>query len=402
MSVAATLTIVIGGCAGTSRRPVPPPAARAAPAVEPGETAEVPSAAPPEAGAQSGETVASVPAAMPEAGAAEPTAVEVPAAEGVTVTVDLQPPEKRKRRVSAPCIEPVPTGEQKIDATRRRLFETSCSAALWFDGLFGDHGDVGAARRTSGRVELSALDSHYYGTKLKSKVNLRVKLPTMERRLEAFVGRDDEEDFVRDRNEGFALRSQFPALERDDRWVLGLGYGLPGSYRKRSDFRLGGKLGASPELFLQARHRQNWYLGDRTLWHFRETLFWTTRDGLGATTALDFDRVLTPNLLLRWGNIGTYSESTEGVDWRVTFILYQNLARGRAIAYEAFVRGETDEEVPLNEYGLRGIFRHPIGARDWLFGELIFGYGWPREKIDESRRGSYLIGVGIELLYGRQ
>lgn len=343
------------------------------------------------------------PPASESAAEAAPTTAEPAPTTPAPDRRSLTKEEKQRLRESGPCGEEAPADEKAIDATRRRLFQTVCGAALWFDGLFGEQRHVAAAQRATGRVELSLTESEYYGLKERTRFNARVRFPNLEERLEAFVGRDDDEEFVRDRNEGFALRSQFQDLERDDRWILGLGYGLPGSYAQRTDFRLGAKGGRSPEVFAQGRLRRNWFVGDRTLWHFRETVFWTNRDGFGATTALDFDRVVTPHLLLRVGGVGTFSEVTEGVDYRFVTVFYQNLsASGRALAYEAFVRGETDRDVRLSEYGLRTIFRRPILDRDWLFGEVIAGYSWVREELAESRQGSYLFGFGVELLFGRE
>ncbi|HLF57374.1 MAG TPA: hypothetical protein VI942_11065 [Thermoanaerobaculia bacterium] len=346
------------------------------------------------------------PAIVPPEGeataAAEAAPVQVPGE--ITGTVVYEPRTVRQELIEGgPCVEPKPQGEPAIDAARRRLFQTICGAALWFDGLFGEQRHVGAAERATGRLELSLTQSEFWGFKSRARFNVRVRFPNIDERLDAFVGRDDEDEFVRDRNEGFALRSQFRQFEDDDdRWVAGLGYGLPGTYEQRTDFRIGGKGGREPEIFAQGRLRRNWFLGDRTLWHLRETLFWTNRENFGITSAIDFDRVLASNLLLRWANVGTFSEETEGLDWRIAVIVYQNLERrGRAIAYETFVRGETDDVVPLREYGARTIFRKPLLGRDWLFGELYLGYSWPQEEPEEKRAGSYSVGFGVELLFGR-
>jgi hypothetical protein len=402
------------GCASAPRgpelAPEPPASAPMATAAEGASEAPVPAVATPEPADAAPTSPDAAPAPEGEA-TASASAVEsatseleaAPAAKTAATVEERRKEEKRRLREEGPCFEPVAAEESAIEATRRRLYQTVCGAALWFDGLFGEQRHVAAAQRASGRVELSLTESEYYGVKERTRFNARVRFPNLEERLEAFVGRDDEEDFVRDRNEGFALRSQFTDLERDDRWVLGLGYGLPGSYAQRTNFRVGAKGGREPEIFLQGRHRRNWFVGDRSLWHFRDTVFWTNRDGFGTTTALDFDHVLTPRLLMRLGSVGTFSEVTSGVDYRAVAVFYQNLSTsGRALAYELFARGETDLDVRLREYGLRTVFRRPIGGRDWLYGEVIAGYSWVREELEVDRQGSYLFGFGMELLYGRE
>ncbi|MEO8277215.1 MAG: hypothetical protein ABI639_13460 [Thermoanaerobaculia bacterium] len=343
---------------------------------------------------------------VPPAGTSPPAVIPTLSQPDASATPELHTvatkAEAKAARASARrlCSQEQPPGAPLIDETRRVMYETLCGAALWFDGLFGEQNNIASAKRTSGRLEISGLSSTYEGFKLRTRGNVRIDFPNLNNRLNAFFGRDDEDDFVRDRNEGLALRSQFIPLETDERWLAGLGYSLPGSYKQRTDFRVGGKGGRTPEIFAQARHRRNWVIDEQNLWHFRETAFWTNRDGFGSTTSLDYDHVLSHKLLLRWGNIGTVSESTDGLDWRSAALLYQNLPQGRAIAYEVFVRGETSNEVPLKEWGTRAVYRQLLMHREWLAGEFVLGYSWPRFELVDAREGSVTVGLGVEILIG--
>lgn len=298
------------------------------------------------------------------------------------------------------CRQRAPEEEAVLDESRRRLAETFCGATLWFDGLFGGRPDVANARAVSGRVELSTIYTQADGAQPKARLRLNYDLPNLKRRVNLFLGRDDDNNFVRDRQEGFAIRSSVFDLETDDRWLAGLGYSPPGPWAERLDFRVGARLSTAPEAFVQGRLRRNVFLGERAVWRLRETVFYENRDGFGSTSSADFDRVLRRNLLFRWGSVATFSEATEGVDWRTATVLYQNLGSRSAIAYELFLRGSTDLDVVVREYGARGVYRRPLN-RQWLYGELITGYTWPREKRDEPREGSALIGFGVELLFGR-
>lgn len=301
-----------------------------------------------------------------------------------------------------------PNGDEPmLDTTRRRLQETFCGATLWFDGLLGGQPDLENARAVSGRVEITALHSDYEGFDPKVRLRLNYDLPTLERRLTAFVGRDDEEDFVRDRREGPVARSALFGLESqsEDRWLAGLGYRPPGNWLKRFDFSVGGKLRSAPEIFVQARWKRQYFVGERSVWRIRETGFWQNREGFGSTTNIDFDHVLNDRLLLRWSNAGTITEESDekqdGFEWRSNALAYRALEfRGAALGAEVFVRGATEREVPIREYGTQFIYREPM-FRKWFFAELIAGYSWPREHLDEEREGSLLIGAGIELHFGQ-
>jgi hypothetical protein len=295
------------------------------------------------------------------------------------------------------CREGTPEEQSLLDSGHRILAETFCGATLWFDGLFGEP-NIENAREVSGRIELSALYTEVDGTEPKARLRLKYDLPNLDRRVNLFLGRDDRDDFVQGRQEGFAIRSSVFGVETEDRWLAGLGYSPPGRWKERLDFRVGGRLSSSPEAFVQGRLRRNVFLGDRSVWRLRETVFYENRDGLGSTTSADFDHVLRRTLLFRWGTVGTVSEATDGLDWRSAAVLYQNLGSRSALAYELFLRGSTGG-IELREYGARTVYRRPLN-REWLYGELIGGYTWPRESPGEPRQGSALIGFGIDLLFG--
>jgi hypothetical protein len=189
-------------------------------------------------------------------------------------------------------------------------------------------------------------------------------------------------------------------VETEDRWLAGLGYSPPGRWKERLDFRVGARLSSAPEVFVQGRLRRNVFLGDRSVWRLRETVFYENRDGFGSTSSADFEYVLRRTLLFHWGTVGTVSEATDGLDWRSATVLYQNLGSRSALAYELFLRGSSGDDVGVREYGARGVYRRPLN-REWLYGELIGGYTWPRESLAEPREGSVLVGFGLELLFGR-
>jgi hypothetical protein len=287
-----------------------------------------------------------------------------------------------------------------LDESRRRLAQTFCGATLWFDGLFGGTPDVESARAVSGRIELSGLHTDFWGMDYRTRVRVNYELPNLERRVRLFLGRD-EPGFAADRQEGFAIRSAVFGMEDEDEWLAGLGYRPPGRYLKRIDIGVGARVKTAPEVFAQARYRRNVFLGANDVWRLRETVFWENRDHFGSTSSIDWDRVLRRDLLLRWGNVGTVSQASQGLEWRSAMVLYHNLRGATAIAGEVFWRGATDAEVKLREYGARAIYRQPVGS-PWLFGDVIVGYTWPREHVGEKREGSMMLGLGVELLFGQE
>jgi hypothetical protein len=299
----------------------------------------------------------------------------------------------------AACRDGAPTDETMIDETKRRLHQTVCGAALWFDGLFGGKGDLTAARNSHGRVEITTDYSEFYGSDTRVRFNARVRLPTLEERLSVFVGRDDEDDFVRDRSEGQALRSTTRRPNERDQFLAGLGFTTVTTEQFQSDFRVGARNIRLPKVFVQNRFSYIPFSEEDSRVYLRLTPFWSNRDGFGVTPAAAWDKVLAADLLLRWDNIGTFSEKTEGFDWRSALILYQNLHHKKALAYEGFVRGAAEAAVSLAEYGTRMIYRMPVYSEK-LNLEASLGYSWPREDPTLPRHGAFAVGIGLEMPFG--
>ena len=328
---------------------------------------------------------------------AGPRADAQPAAGAVVPPAETATPELEEIGAFEACAQRAKRSEILLDTASRRLHQTVCGAALWFDGLFGE-GDLHAARQSYGHLELATTYSEFYGTQTRLRFLLRVQLPAMEERLSAFAGVDDEEEFVRDRSEGQAIRSRRRPTDRDS-FLLGLGFAGFTSDRFQSDFKAGVTEFSLPKAFVQNRFNYIPYSSKHNRLILRITPFWNNRDHYGATTHTSFDHILDEAFLLRWSTAATKSEEVPGLDWRSAVILYQNLAGTRALAYEAFIRGSSAAPEPLGEYGVRTVYREPL-FKDRLFGELVLGYSWPREDPALPREGAADVGVGVEMPFG--
>jgi hypothetical protein len=321
------------------------------------------------------------------------SAPEREATEATPATHEAEEPSSFERCHRTPKPE-----EQVLDEASRRVQQTVCGAALWFDGLFGE-GDLQAARAAHGRIEVGVGHSDFEGWKTRVRFRATAKFPAMKQRISAFIGRDDDEEFVRDRSEGEGLRTQFPHATEEDDWLAGLGYSLRDKFGIDADFKAGAHGLTNPTGFVQLRLSYKAYTDENSLVGLRLTPFVNTRYGLGVTASMDIDRTLADSLLLRFGNIATIAEKSAGVDWRSALILYQSLADFRALGYELFIRGATDAAEPVGEYGGRLLFRQPLLERRlWLSPSV--GYSWPRTDPTIPREGSLGVSIALELPFG--
>lgn len=299
------------------------------------------------------------------------------------------------------CDHVAPREVAVLDYTREKLEETLCSASLWLDGLFGKGGDVTAARNSHGELEFSTRYVQGEGYEVDLRVRISIDLPTMENRLSAFIGREPNDDFISGRSESLAFESQFPDLRSDDQWLAGLGFGLPGRYRIKSDFSVGVRGVTNTTVFAKNRLALNAYADQRNLVHLRLIPFWTNDQRGGVTAGMDISRVLKGHRLVRWDTVGTLAETTLGTDWRSSLILYQGLGQRRGIALEAFVLGESERPEPIVEYGPRLILRLPwLGYR--LVSELALTYAYTQPDALIPREGQFRGGLSWELPFGSE
>jgi hypothetical protein len=280
-----------------------------------------------------------------------------------------------------------------LTAARAGLYGSAYWLVENVDGWFGERPfDEGG--RVSGSLRVRGLYREDDGFSNDVRYKLRVKMPNVSETAFLFIGRDNEEELVRDESEAFAREQRLLPESRseDQTFFAGIGFFL----RENLSFRLGVRGGY--KLFAQARYRKNWWLTDDANLEFRQTIFLAVEQGLGTTSALDYAYALTPRTALRWRNSATISTETEGAGWSTSLGLFQALGRERQLSLEVLAGGETDAPVPTREYGVRGIWSQPV-YRDWVIGELILGHFWPREDDDPERGRSWAAGLGIEMRF---
>ncbi|MDX1631253.1 MAG: hypothetical protein R3234_05295 [Thermoanaerobaculia bacterium] len=300
-----------------------------------------------------------------------------------------------------PCEVPSMRDEEWLDRMRRGVYETVCGSARWFDSFFGEQRFDREAQRLHGRLRVRAIHDDFEGFDQDVSLRANVDFPNLDRRVNAFLGREDEEDFFRGRSEEFDLLPEFFRQADEREWLLGFGYSPVGGAREKFDIDGGIEVHFPLEPFVRGRYRRYWVFGDRHLVRFRETVFWRNQKGFGNTTGLEAERILGPEMLVRWGGRGTIDQSTEGVEWETGITLYHALNRDNALAYFLGANGETDADVPLREYGGRITYRRRM-FREWFFGEILAGITWPREELYQERDTAFHVGFGFEIQFGNE
>lgn len=300
------------------------------------------------------------------------------------------------------CSEREKSEATLLERVRRQLTVTACASSAWLDGLFGDQFHYWDYRATHGTVSAGGLWSKYDGFDPRLRFRVRLQLPQWNERISAFAGRVGEDDYISDTEQDFeALPTrQFGRLE-DESVLVGLGYSSPNRTGNDFDAGVGVRVDLPLDPYGRVRYEVVRTFAERYVFSARETLFWQNSEGFGTTTRLNLDRALSDKLLLRWSNLGKFTEKTVGVEWYSQLTLYQSLTDRVGLAWQTQVEGATDNEVPLTRYAARVIMRRQM-TPEWLYLEARAGVGWPRRKLTEHREISPELGLAFEMKFGNE
>ncbi len=298
-----------------------------------------------------------------------------------------------------PCASEYLEGRSWLDWLNLRLHRTACETALWFDHLFGDYRLDEQVEATHGRALVGVIWDEQRGFEEDLRFRARLHFPNMERRLNAFIGRDDPEDVLEDaqRRGAASLPQMFDAA--DDEWLLGLGYRPISGGNGDLDFDVGMNFDFPVEPFARARYKHRTFLSDTDLVRFRHSLFWEREDGWGLSTRIDYEHAFAGGSMMRWRGAGKISDITHGADWFTELSYYHRLGRRRAIAHQIGANGETDMPVQVENYFVRLIYRQQI-LREWFFLEIGPGMAWRRDTPGEPRDSVPILRFGVEMLFG--
>jgi hypothetical protein len=300
------------------------------------------------------------------------------------------------------CAQPAENDLTVLQRVRRSLTVTACASSAWLDGLFGDQIHYDDYHATYGTVTAGGLWSDYDGLDPRLRFRARLQLPQWDERISAFAGRVGQEDYISDTEGDFdALPTrQFGTLE-DESVLLGLGYSSPKRTGNDFDAGVGVRVDIPLDPYARARYEIVRSFADRYVFSARETVFWQNTEGFGTTTRVNVDRVLSDRFLLRWSNLGKYTEETVGLEWYTQVTLFQSVGQRTGLAWQAQMEGATDNEVQITRNSARLILRRQL-TPEWLIMELRGGVSWPRRKLSEDRDPSPEVGIAFEMQFGQK
>jgi hypothetical protein len=127
-----------------------------------------------------------------------------------------------------------------------------------------------------------------------------------------------------------------------------------------------------------------------------ETLFWFNSSGLGETTQLDMEHVLSTPVLFRATSTATCHETTQICDLSQAFTIFHTLNERTALLYQASVIGTDKPKLQETGYVLLTRYRYRL-HKEWVFFEVSPQLFFP--KTDDFKLNALLL-LRLEMLLG--
>jgi hypothetical protein len=288
-----------------------------------------------------------------------------------------------------------------IDRAHRNLHSVLWRASMNVDRWFGaEMPEHSYADQTRGSITPLVLWDEFNGLDQKFRFRVKMPLPYLGDRYDAFVGTFTRDEFVteRDQASGAIPRQRVGGQVEEDETLVGI------TYREKKE---GGRFEADAGIrirspidpFVKGGYRYSKLMDGGTRLTLRETAFWQNSEEFGITSRVDVERVVSDDWLVRWTGSGTISQESEGVRGYTAFTVYKSLQSNRAVAGQVFTSGEFDAAVPLGEYGIRAAYRQSI-VREWLVLEVRPSLTFPKDDPDDTRKASWGIGIALEMFFG--
>lgn len=289
--------------------------------------------------------------------------------------------------------EPVSTGSGIVEATQASVRQSALWVARGVDSWFGDQPfqEGGAVR--DGRLGLNLRYRQDEGFSADLRFNARFTLPNLENLGYVFVGRDNPREIITDVPGPFTGADRLNPTPNDN---LSFFAGFGRALNEAVDFRLGFRGGLKP--YAQARYRRPWQLGPNDRLEFRQTVFWSADDRLGATAALSAEHGLSPVLVARWLTAATVTQEAPDLGWQSRLGLHRTFGPERWLSGEVLLSGRRNTGVDVKDMGLQVRWEQPL-HQEKLLGEFILGHFWPRPEASEPRGRAWAVGLGLKLKF---
>lgn len=324
------------------------------------------------------------------------TAVPQPAPQSASPSPPLPPP-------PAQVVLPAPQSDSLdvIEGPRDYLSEKIVRLADSLDRFFGGNRHYQESNDSVVQLDLTRVAGYGGDRKYNLAARANLRMPATEGRLHLLLETDPEQNTTDP--------TQYPATpinNNNQRLTPGSqvttsgNLAVAGRYENAPEnfwhFRTDGGLKFPLPIRPFVRSRANF---SRPLkeWQLKgsESVYWFSNLGVGETTQMDFERVISEPMLFRASSNATWLNNTQNFDLRQDFYLFHTLDDRTALQYQASVIGASNPQTRVLDYVALVLYRYRL-HKDWMFLELSPQLHFPRER---NYRLSPTLSMRLEMLF---
>jgi hypothetical protein len=262
-----------------------------------------------------------------------------------------------------------------METSRDYLSGKITSFASYIDRFFGGDNHYQESNQTVVQLDLSKLNGYGSDHKFDFAARANLRLPETEGRLHLLLETDPEKNIVEPTPGSTVIRDQV---------VVPKSVGLAARYATAEkdvwhfSSDLGIKFPIPPKPFVRTRGSYSVPLGN---WRLKadESLYWFNTLGVGETTELDLDRIISPPLLFRSSSVITWLNDTQNFDMRQDFSIYHTLTDRTALLYQASAIGISNPQYQMTDFVVLMLYRYRM-HQEWLFFEFSPQIHFPRDR----------------------
>lgn len=290
--------------------------------------------------------------------------------------------------------EPEPDILEVIDAPRDYLSEKIVNFTTSIDHFFGDERYFQESNKSVIQLDFAETLGQGGNRTFAFEGKAKVHLPAAEKRFHFVIESNPEKKTAGE------VKKDLPETTKQsptpDQYAASLRYEQK---EEESQWHFSSEAGAlfqfPLEFFVKSRGSVAIPMGD---WRMKvaETLFWFRTIGLGETTQLDMEHVISDPVLFRATSTATCFEAPQHCDLRQDFSIFQTLDERAALLYQASVIGADKPQLEETAYVLLMKYRYRL-HKDWIFYEVSPQLNFPRT--DGFKVNASLL-LRLEVLFG--
>ncbi len=287
---------------------------------------------------------------------------------------------------------PLPGFFDPMDAPRDYLSGKFVSLVSDMDRFFGDERNYQESNKSVFQLDLTRLMEHGGNRKFALSARAKLHLPSTEERMHLLLETNPDRNITGEPTQGQpAIANQAVAPES---YAVGARYekAEESVWHFSTDAGIKFQSGLSPF----ARMRGS-YSVPLDQWRLKatETVFWFNTIGVGETTQLDLERLVSEPALFRSSTNAAWLRDKNNFDMRQDLSIYHTLNKRIALLYQASAIAVSHPQFQVTEYVLLVLYRYRL-HKDWLYFELSPQLHYPKVKNFQS---SPSINMRLEMLF---